>query len=261
MREIYKTLPSIAPQPHSYGKCRNSPDNNNNIAHFFLADCLDLSTEHPLPDPARLGVKLAELHRRSESPTGEFGFHCTTFDGKLPLTTDYWNPSWTAFFTRLLRDVYALDVRVNGHWQELDDLMRATLETVVPRLLDALTAEGRSIKPCLIHGDLWEGNIGTEVGTGEVYIFDACAYYAHHEKEVAIWRCEHHGMRDEAYQREYFRAFGGPSEPVEEADDRARLYAVETLLIHSAHFPGAETRGRAVRELKALVGKYGGGGM
>ncbi|KAK3309391.1 Fructosamine/Ketosamine-3-kinase, partial [Chaetomium strumarium] len=248
MHEIHKTLPSIAPQPHGYGKCREEN------AHFYLCDFLNI--DHHLPNPERLGEKLAELHRKSQSPTGKFGFYCTTFDGKLPLTTT-WDSSWTSFFTRLLRDVYKLDVEVNGFWQELDDALQVTFDKLIPRLLNPLTAEGRTIKPCLIHGDLWESNIGTDSRTGEIYIYDACAYYAHHEKEVGIWRCRHHQLFDGEYREHYFMNIP-PSEPVGEYDDRNRLYSVETLLINSAHCPGSETRNWALNELNWLINKYRG---
>lgn len=246
MLEIYNTLPDFAPRPRGYGKCKFDD------SHFFLCDYLTITNE--LPDPVRLGEKLAELHRNSQSPTGMFGFHVKTFDGKLPLNTT-WDSSWTSFFKKLIHDVYKLDVEVNGFWQELDDVMQLTLEKLIPRLLDALTADGRSIKPCLIHGDLWESNIGTDAHTGDLFIFDACAYYAHHEKEIGIWRCEHHEMKNPDYRNEYFRNFE-PSEPVEEFDDRNRLYAVETLLINSAHFPGADTRELALKELEYLIQRY-----
>jgi protein-ribulosamine 3-kinase len=244
--EIYKTLPTFAPQPRGYGDCQDQD------AHFFLCDYLYL--DHELPDPARLGEKLAELHHKSESPTGKFGFSCVTFDGKLPLNTA-WESSWTTFFTTLMHDVYKLDVEVNGFWKELDDIVQTTLEKLIPRLLDTLVAEGRTIKPCLIHGDLWESNIGTDVRTGEIFIYDACAYYAHHEKEVGIWRCEHHQMHDEDYRNEYFKNVE-PSEPIEEFDDRNRLYSVETLFMISAHFPGSVNRQRALDELTWLINKY-----
>ncbi|KAI5918753.1 Fructosamine/Ketosamine-3-kinase [Camillea tinctor] len=246
MLEIYTTLPTFAPMPRGHGKCR---DQN---THFFICDYLTI--DHELPDATCLGEKLAELHRRSLSPTGKFGFHVTTYDGKLPLNTT-WDSNWTSFFKKLMYDVYQLDVQVNGYWEELDAVMKVTLDRLIPRLLDPLTSDGRSIKPCLIHGDLWESNIGTNAHTGELYIFDACAYYAHHEKEIGIWRCKHHRMNDEKYRREYFKNFP-PSEPVEEFDDRNRLYSVETLIINSAHFPGAKTRQLAVRELQYLIGRY-----
>ena len=246
MSEIYKTLPSIAPQPRGHGKCHGEE------AHFFLCDYLQI--DHGLPDAARLGKKLAELHIKSQSPTGKFGFHCTTFDGKLPLSTT-WDNNWTTFFARLMRDVYHLDVHVNGLWVELDAAVKMTLDRVIPRLLDPLTADGRTIKPTLIHGDLWESNIGTDTQTGEIYIYDACAYYAHHEKELGIWRCAHHEMSDEKYREEYCKHLA-PSEPRDEFDDRNRLYSIETLLINSAHIPEAATRRIAFDEMNWLINKY-----
>lgn len=32
------------------------------------------------------------------------------------------------------------------------------------------------MKPCLVHVELWEGKIGTEVGTGNIFVFDVCSY-------------------------------------------------------------------------------------
>ncbi|KAI0156850.1 Fructosamine kinase-domain-containing protein [Xylariaceae sp. FL1272] len=247
MSEIYNTMPAIAPTPRGYGECENMKG-----MYFFVCDFLNIT--HNLPDPMRLGKKLAALHHKSQSPNGQFGFHCVTFDGEKPLNTT-WDSSWTRFFTRLINNVYALEKQVNGHWQPLEDVMQIASSQLIPRLLNPLIAEGRTIKPCLIHGDLWESNIGTDIETGDIYIYDACAYYAHHEKEVAIWRVAHHQMTDEKYRKEYFKNYP-PSEPVDEADDRSRLYAVETLLINSLSFPGAKTRQVAYEELTFLISKY-----
>ncbi|ORY61679.1 Fructosamine kinase-domain-containing protein [Pseudomassariella vexata] len=241
------TLPGIAPRPRGYGEWQDRKG-----TYFFVCDYLNIT--HELPDPVQLGKKLAELHRKSQSPNGKFGFHCTTYDGEKPLNTT-WDDSWTSFFKRLMNDVYQLEKKVNGLWQELDDVMQITLEHLIPRLLDPLTTEGRSIKPCLIHGDLWESNIGTDEFTDEIYIYDACAYYAHHEKEVGIWRCAHHQMTDKTYRDEYFKNYP-PSEPRDEADDRNRLYSVETLIMNSLAFPGAKTRQLAFEELSYLINKY-----
>ncbi|KAI1323762.1 Fructosamine/Ketosamine-3-kinase [Xylariaceae sp. FL0255] len=246
MCEIYNTLPAIAPKPRGYGECQEKGK------YFFVCDFLNIS--HDLPDPVRLGKTLSELHLKSQSPNGKFGFYCTTFDGEKPLNTT-WDENWTRFFSRLINDVYQQEKDINGHWKPLEDAMQIAVEQLIPRLLDPLTAHGLTIKPCLIHGDLWESNIGTDNVTGEIYIYDACCYYAHHEKEIAIWRVAHHKMTDDKYRNEYFKHFP-LSEPIEEADDRSRLYAVETLLINSLSFPGAETRKLAYEELRALIEKY-----
>ena len=68
-------------------------------------------------------------------------------------------------------------------------------EDLTPRLLGALEYHGPKIKPCLIHGNLWDGNIGTDYHTGNLYIFDGASYYVHKEMELGIWRTDHHEMK------------------------------------------------------------------
>lgn len=244
MYELYKTMPSIVPTPRGSGKCVESD------AYYYLCDYLDINNHQP--NPVKLGQKIAELHRRSVSPTGKFGFGVVPYDGKLPLAAE-WESSWAIFYRKLLAGVYEHDVRVNGFWKELDDAMKVVLKNIVPRLLGVLG----SVKPCLIHGDLWEANIGTHSRTGEIYIFDSCAYYAHHEMAVGMWRVDHHNMTATEYRDEYFKNFP-PDEPVKEADDRNRLYAVKERIMYSAHVPGSKAREQALEDLQYLIGIYGG---
>ncbi|KUI57890.1 Protein-ribulosamine 3-kinase, chloroplastic [Cytospora mali] len=146
-------------------------------------------------------------------------------------------------------------ISINEFWQLYDDVVKMALDKLIPRLLDILTKNGQAIRPVLIHGDLWESNIGTDEESGEIYFWDACAYYAHHERDVAMWRCAHHQMTDEKYRGEYFKNYP-PSEPRQEADDRNRLYSVEILMNNGLTFPGAKTRQLAVEELRYLIAKY-----
>jgi len=48
----------------------------------------------------------------------------------------------------------------------------------VPRLLDSLVWQGKPIEPGLIHGDLWDANVGT-LEMGKTMVYDAGSYYAH----------------------------------------------------------------------------------
>lgn len=91
----------------------------------------------------------------------------------------------------------------------------------MPRLLNRLVENGRSVKPRLIHGALHEQNMGTEPRTGNIFLFDSCASYAHHEMTMGMWRVGHHHMKAREYRREYFKNYP-PDEPREEADDRNR---------------------------------------
>lgn len=245
MSELHKTMPSLVPTPRGSGQCLDSD------AHFFLCDYHEI--DHRPPNPTKLAEKIAELHRVSRSPTGKFGFHVVPYDGKLPLVAD-WDSSWMSFYGKLLAGVWKLDTQVNGSWKELDAAMKMTLEKVVPRLLGPLESDGRSIKPCLIHGDLWEENIGTDPRTGDLYIFDSCAYYAHHEMAIGMWRVDHHHMKAKEYRNEYFKNFE-PDEPVEEYDDRNRLYCIKEKIMYSAHVPGTKAREQALEDMEFLIKK------
>lgn len=136
--------------------------------------------------------------------------------------------------------------------------METTLAEVIPRLIGILERDGRTIKPCLIHGDLWETNIGTDATTGNIYIFDAAVYYAHNEMEIGIWRVNHHKMKANIYRQEYAKQFK-KSDPVEEWVNRLKLYGVKTKLMYSAGIPGgANIRQQVLEDLQDLIQKYGG---
>lgn len=196
MSKLYKTMPNFVPKPMFWGKHRvGNPDT------FYLpSDFIDMN--EGLPEPNQLCSKLAQLHRRSVSPTSELGMHTTTCQGRTPQAV-FWESSWTKFFSNLLQHVVDLDFETNGYWEELHLLEKRLFESVIPRLIGALDSDGRSIKPCLIHGDLWEGNTGTSSETGDIYVFDSGAFYAHNEMEIGNWRGHYNKIHDEVYTRTY----------------------------------------------------------
>ena len=237
MSELYKTMPSFVPKPISWGRYHvGNPD-----TYYFLSDFIDMNDR--VPEPNQLCSKLAQLHRTSVSPTGKFGMHVTTCQGRTPQAVA-WEHSWTEFFLNLLRYVADLDFEVNGYWEELDLLEKRIFETVIPRLIGALERDGRSVKPCLIHADLWEGNTGTSYETGDIYVFDSGAFYAHNEMEIGDWRCHYNKIHNKIYTRTYLRHYG-PSEPKEEWDDRNRMYSVYYNVIYSVNHMA---QGKAVRQ-------------
>lgn len=128
------------------------------------------------------------------------------------------------------------DLMANGRWPEYEDSFARLVKYAIPQILDPLTAEGRSIKPCLVHGDLWEGNTTTDLKTGEPMVFDAAAFYAHNEYELGIWRREMVKF-GKPYFEQYLRNFP-PSEPVEQFDDRNALYVLKFDLDYCLHRPG-----------------------
>lgn len=114
-----------------------------------------LKPEQPA-DPVKLAAGLAEMHQKSVSPSGKFGFHMGTCHAKIVQAVGSWEDSWCALYTRHLGHVVEL-ARPILNWPEFDLVCKLTLQKVVPRLLLPLEAEGRILKPCLIHGDVWDG--------------------------------------------------------------------------------------------------------
>ena len=126
MQEIKSVNEEFVPKPYAFGQLRSA----NSPTYFFLCEFVDITNS--LPDPKALGRRLADFHRKSESPTGMFGFEKTTYDGKLPQKTD-WNPSWPDFFADLLLVSHsAFDHRrsenVTKTWRErLTDNIRCSI--------------------------------------------------------------------------------------------------------------------------------------
>lgn len=116
----------------------------------------------------------------------------------------------------------------------------------IPKLLGALQSDGREIMPTLIRGDLWEQNVGIDMPTGETVVFDPGYTYAHNEMEFGTSRCSWaFHFNSPIYMRLYQRHLE-PSEPVEEWDDRNRLYSIHPYSNDSAGHPGSVSGQRRV---------------
>ena len=90
MSALREVVPAMIPRALAWGKFQlESPP-----TYFFLAEFKNMSDK--LPDPVQLGALIAELHQRSVSPRGQFGFGIQTYDGKLPHNVE-WNSDWTGF--------------------------------------------------------------------------------------------------------------------------------------------------------------------
>lgn len=234
MKAIHDTVPSFCPEPYTWGsfKAPIPP------TFFFLSEFQDMGQQPP--EPTEFCARLAELHKNSMSPTGKFGFHVTTCHGKVPQVTG-WDSSWSSFFAKLLKGMLQIDEEVNGEWPEMKAVSEIIVQSVIPRLLEPLQSEGRSIKPCLVHGDLWDENSATNMETGEPVIFDAGSFYAHNEYEIGNWRAERHRLSSPIYVRQYMRNFP-ISEPEDDWEDRNILYSMRYNIGHSILFPGSNQR-------------------
>lgn len=251
-KEIYRLMPALIPKPYGYGQYKTP----NPVTYFYVSEPIDMdiftvsdptenatsdSKECPAPNPQELASKLAELHRKSSSPTGKFGFHVITCDGKMPRTVD-WQDTWAVFFGRLLRGICNIDVEANGPWPELEKATEQVITKVVPCLLGNLRHEGKPVKPCIIHGDNWEPNLGVNRETGELLMYDVGSYYAHNEMELGQWRADFCLQICKPIYTEEYRKHYPPAEPVEEFDDRNQLYNLKGSINYSAGHPNCIVR-------------------
>ncbi|CAP64472.1 uncharacterized protein PODANS_5_7620 [Podospora anserina S mat+] len=215
MKAIHSVTPDFAPKPIAYGPYDSLPD-----TYFFLCEFREM-VDDQLPEPEEFTRKLATLHQKSQSPTGKFGFHTTTYAGNLPQMVE-WEDSWEVFFAKSLRHALDLEMQAKGPDPELDALVPILFETVIPRLLRPLETEGRSVKPSLVHGDLWYANSGVDVETEGSLIFDACCFYAHNEYEFGQWKPSCNRF-DDKYVKAYHQRVNR-SAPEEDYDGRIDLY-------------------------------------
>jgi fructosamine-3-kinase len=173
MNAIYDILPEFVPRPIACGTYSTIPD-----THFFLCEFREMT--NAMPDPDKFAALLATLHKESISQTGQFGFHISTYAGNLPQFIA-WEDSWEIFFSKSMRHALDLEIERKGPSKELDVLSRSLFKKVIPRLLRPLESEGRTVKPSLVHGDLWYANSGIDVHTNQPIVFDACCFFAHNE--------------------------------------------------------------------------------
>lgn len=253
-------MPTLCPQSLGHGEFEQQPQTS-----FLITEFLHLTSRSAPKSPRAqsLAQKLAKLHTiPAPIPEGYtkpvFGFPAITCCGDTPQDNSY-KENWADFYAEnRLRFILRRSEKANGSDKELHTLVEATASTIVPRLLsDDHVNSGKGIKSVVVHGDLWSGNAG--VGTignnhdgSEDVIFDPSACYAHSEFELGIMKM--FGGFGGSFLKEY-HDLCPKTEPVDEYDDRIRLYELYHHLNHYAMFGGGYRSG-AVNIMKALIKKY-----
>ncbi|KAK4804291.1 hypothetical protein SAY86_004108 [Trapa natans] len=127
-----------------------------------------------------LGRKLAEMHKAGKSEK-RFGFDVDNTIGSTP-QINIWSSDWVQFYAehrlgyqlKLALEQYG-DQTIYERGQRLIKSMEPLFENVI-------------IEPCLLHGDLWSGNISS-AKNGEPVILDPACYYGHNEAEFGMSWC------------------------------------------------------------------------
>merc|ERR1712060_899480 len=128
-------------------------------------------------DDYALGQAMASMHMQQigERP-GRFGFDVDNTIGGTP-QINTWSDDWVEFYRdRRLR--YQVQLAGDGYITSLFD-------SIAPRLGELF--KDVDVKPSVLHGDLWSGNIGS--ADGQPSIFDPAVYIGHHEAEWGMSWC------------------------------------------------------------------------
>ena len=249
-KALHGFAPEIVPKPIGFG----TYEEDDNV-HFLLCEFVELEDEEPV-DPIDLCKGIAELHRKSidESPDSQFGFQVTTCHETIQQHTQ-WTSSWEAFFIEHLKKAVEFEEQVQGPSPDISRLMSSVYGKVCPRLLRPLETEGRTLRPCLVHGGLWEENTAAHRDTGLPYIFDPSALWAHNEYDLHKWRGARYKF-GRSHVREYFHHFQ-ISPPENDWEDRHHLYSLVADLHSSTLFPQTQKfRELAVQSMEELVHKF-----
>jgi len=146
----------------------------------FSKNCLLLEwieTSHDSNHQSKIGKSLANLHKHTNP---YFGFNYDNTIGEMPQynAINQSVTSWSYFFWeyRLLFQIkYAFKNNLisRKEYKKLF-LIKSKLENLL----------SSSIKPSLLHGDLWSGNIICGIN-GPIFIDTSC-YYGHSEADLAL---------------------------------------------------------------------------
>ncbi|GAA5961992.1 hypothetical protein JCM3765_007187 [Sporobolomyces pararoseus] len=210
--------------------------------HSELAlSCLDMNDLNSDEQQTKLGQLLARMHSPQSIPDGtRFGFHVPTYCGETRQNNEE-SENWLTFWSE--NRIGDLIERIGDG--ELKELGRQIQTRVLPNLLGKL----KEVKPSILHGDLWSGNVGYSEDKKSPIIFDPSSYYGHSEAELGMTRM-FGGFSSNFY--EAYHQVLPKSEPVEDYDTRLDCYELYHHLNHTLMF-GASYKSGALRLMRNLI--------
>ncbi len=178
----------------------------------------------------QIGHALANLHHATHST---FGFDFDNTIGEMPqfnaINTDI--ISWKEFYWQY-RLKYQIEYAYNSSLLDYDLYERLlSLEPKLSKYLD------KTIKPSLLHGDLWSGNVIK--GKDNPYFIDSACYFGHREIDFALIHM-FGGFSDD-----FFKAYNEKYKLNEGFEQRKPIYMLYHYLNHlnifgKGYYPGVE---------------------
>ncbi|GAB4824243.1 hypothetical protein N2152v2_011289 [Parachlorella kessleri] len=209
LRAMYDTGTVRIPKVHHYGALSGP----GRAGSFIVMEYLDMRGR---ASQGELGRQLALMHLATPSDpqaaAGKFGFAVDNTIGGTPQPNG-WMDDWVEFF-RERRIKHQLKLAGDRRLSELGERLCLKMESLF---------EGIEVKPSVLHGDLWSGNIAAVDGSPT--IFDPATYYGHHEAEFGMSWCASFGG-------DFWRAYHEVIPKAPGWDDRHALYTLYHYLNH-----------------------------
>ena len=221
--ELAKCQSLVVPEPLSVGQNAN--------AAFLCMTWLDL---RPDIEHGPLGEAIALMHE----PIGQqFGGAKNNFIGST-VQHNGWSDSWADFFweKRLEPQIYQM-LEVSSTFPE------SALEPLKEKVLALLGAY--DFAPSLVHGDLWNGNVGTTID-GKPAIFDPAVYWGHSETDLALARLFG------GFSETFFEAYESVRPALQDEEDRLLVYQLYHLLNHYNLF-GSNYLDQCIRQIGKIM--------
>ena len=152
---------------------------------WILMEHIDMSGRL---DQREFGSLLGQMHlheplHEKAKDEGMFGFQVENTIGATPQPNE-WMSDWCSFF------------RERRLWHQLqlagDTKLLKLGEVALQRMDEVFHPINQEAKPCILHGDLWSGNV-TADKKGKPVIFDPACYYGHPEAEFGMSWCASFG--------------------------------------------------------------------
>lgn len=182
---------------------------------------------------------LAALHDVTPSRDEGFGYDYDTLIGGLPQPNP-WSSSWIPFFRDQRLCSLADEALAAGR---LPARLRARIDDLAARLEELLE---EPLRPSLIHGDVWSGNVLSD-GARVTGFVDPALYYAHPEVELAFITLFH------TFGDAFFRRYQEHRELRPGFfEERRHLYNLYPLLVHVRLFGGGYTA-----QVEGVLSRFG----
>lgn len=201
--ELAKCDALVVPEPISFGTNAN--------AAYLCMSFLELADEF---DHGILGEAIAELH----TPIGQqFGWEDNNFIGSSIQHND-WETNWAGFFW---------EKRLEPQLLQMLEVSSSFPDSALEPMKAAINAilDNRTYVPSLVHGDLWNGNVGMTT-SGKPCIYDPAIYWGHSETDLAMARLFG------GFRQEFFDAYETVRSSEAGEAERFLVYQLYHLLNH-----------------------------